>query len=128
MLNVKQIKNRDIINLLHLKRSKLWHPDSFLGSLKELRTGKEGASQTNMEDIFYAAVMVGYFMHPAVMIMKHENPSGFATQYGPEALSQTYRKARDTDFRAAFGGTVLVNRPVDVDTAEAIKELLKENL
>ena len=106
----------------------LYNLDSFLGSLRELRTGKQGPSQTNFEDIFFGAVTAGYFDAPSAIIMKHENPSGFATQYEPEALSQTYRKARDTDFRAAFGGTVLVNRPVDVDTAEAIKELFTEVL
>ena len=104
----------------------LYNPNSFLGSLKELRTGKEGASQTNMEDIFYAAVMVGYFVHPAVMIMKHENPSGFAAGLTLEPLSHTYRKARDADFRAAFGGTVFFNRPVDMETAETTKELFTE--
>lgn len=111
-----------------LQTAALYNPNSFLGSLRELKTGKQGPSQTNMEDIFYAALTVGYFYLPAAIVMKHENPSGFATQYEPEALSQTYRKARDTDFRAAFGGTVLVNRSVDVDTAEAIKELFTEVL
>src|SRR3989338_2077875 len=32
-VNVIQISNRDIINLDHLKRSKLLYPDSFLGTL-----------------------------------------------------------------------------------------------
>src|SRR3989338_4262218 len=53
--------------------------DSFLSSLRELKTGKQGPSQTNMEDIFYAAISLGYFDAPSVIIMKHENPSGFAT-------------------------------------------------
>lgn len=104
----------------------LYNESSFLGSLRELRTGKQGPSQTNMEDIFYAALTVGYFDAPTVIIMKHENPSGFATQYLPEALSQTYKKARDGDFRAAFGGTVLLNRPVDMDTTESMRELFTE--
>ncbi len=104
----------------------LYNQNSFLGSLRELRTGKEGPSQTNVEDIVYGAITVRPFNEPSVVIMKHENPSGFATQYEPEPLALTYRKAKDTDFRAAFGGTVLVNRPVDMDTAEAIRELFTE--
>lgn len=60
--------------------------------------------------------------------MKHENPSGFATQYEPEPLSCIYRKARDADFRAAFGGTALLNRPIDRNTAEALRELFTEVL
>ncbi len=106
----------------------LYNPDSFLGSLEQLRVGKQGASQTNMEDILYAALTVGYFYAPSVDIMKHENPSGFATQYEQEPLALTYRKACDADFRAAFGGTVFINRPVDRETAEAIKELFTEVL
>jgi phosphoribosylaminoimidazolecarboxamide formyltransferase/IMP cyclohydrolase len=106
----------------------LYNPNSFLGSLKELRTGKGGPSQTNFEDIFYAALMVGYFDSPSVAIMKHENPSGFATQYAPEHLSETYKKARDSDFRAAFGGTAFFNREVDMKTAEAVAELFTEVL
>jgi phosphoribosylaminoimidazolecarboxamide formyltransferase/IMP cyclohydrolase len=101
---------------------------SFLGTLKELKTGKQGASQCNFEDILYAALTNVYFSDPAVIIMKHENPSGFATQYESEPLATTYKKARDCDFRAAFGGTVLINRPIDVDTAEAVQELFTEVL
>ena len=104
----------------------LYNANSFLGSLRELRTGKQGPSQTNFEDIFYAALTVGYFDALTVIIMKHENPSGFATQYLPEALLQTYKKARDGDFRAAFGGTVFLNRAVDMDTAESMRELFTE--
>ncbi len=104
----------------------LYNSDSFLGSLRELKTGKEGPSQTNIEDIFYAALIVGYFRTPTVIIMKHENPSGFATQYRKEPLAITYKKARDGDFRAAFGGTVFINRPIDMETAESIRELFTE--
>ena len=104
----------------------LYNPDSFLGSLRELRTGKEGPSQTNMEDVLYAALSMMYFDAPSAIVMKHENPSGFATQYSPEPLSFTYRKARDADFRAAHGSVVMVNRPLDVETAEAMRECFTE--
>ncbi len=105
----------------------LYGKDTFLGSLRGLRVeGKEGPSQTNMEDIVYAATVVGYFDGPSVIVMKHVNPSGFATQYESEALATTYKKARDVDFRAAFGGVVLLNRQVDIDTTEAMRELFTE--
>ncbi len=104
----------------------LYNNLSFLGKLKELKTGKEGPSQTNFEDILYAALSVMYFDDPTVAIMKHENESGFATQYQEEPLHKTYRKAFDCDFRAAFGGTVFINRPIDRDTSEAIRELFTE--
>jgi len=106
----------------------LYNTHSFLGSLRELRTGKQGPSQTNMEDIFYAALTAGFFGAPSAIVMKHENPSGFATQYQQQPLQFTYMKAVDADFRAAFGGTVLINRPIDADTAEAIRQLFTEVL
>ena len=105
-----------------------YNPDSFLGTLREHKTGKGGTSQTNEEDIVYAALIVGHFDAPTVVIMKHENPSGLATQYAEEPLSLTYKKAFDSDFRAAFGGTALLNRPVDKDTADAITENFAEVL
>ena len=106
----------------------LYNAGSFLGTLKELKTGKQGPSQTNMEDIFFAALTVGYFGKPTIEIMKHENPSGFATQYNKEPLWLTYKKARDADFRAAFGGTVFINRNINKETAEVIKEQFTEVL
>jgi len=106
----------------------LYNPDSFIGSLREHKTGKEGSSQTNMEDILYAALTVMYFDAPSVIIMKHENPSGFATQYEQESLSLTYKKARDADFRAAFGCTTFTNRYIDIETAEAMMDLFTEVL
>ncbi|MDI6721837.1 MAG: hypothetical protein QMD85_05565, partial [Candidatus Aenigmarchaeota archaeon] len=104
----------------------LYNPNSFLGSLKELKTGKGGPSQTNMEDVLYAALTAGYFAAPSAIVMKHENPSGFATQYKQEPLWLTYKKSRDSDFRAAFGGTVFVNMPVDRETADAMTEYFTE--
>jgi len=106
----------------------LYEPNSFLGSLREHKTGKEGSSQTNIEDIYYAALTVMYFDAPTVIIMKHENPSGFATQYEEEPLGFTYKKARDCDFRAAMGGTTFFNRHIDNDTAEVVKDLFTEVL
>ncbi len=102
--------------------------DTFLGTLRELKTGKQGPSLTNMEDIIYATVSVGFFDAPTVAIMKHENPSGFATQYEKKPLVDTYEKACDADRKAAFGGADVFNTPIDKDTAEAIRELFTEVL
>jgi phosphoribosylaminoimidazolecarboxamide formyltransferase/IMP cyclohydrolase len=104
----------------------LYGDNTFLTTLKWIKaSGKEGPSQTNFEDILYAALTVGYFNAPTVAIMKHENPSGVATHYledSSETLEQVFRKAFDADFRAAFGGTVFLNRQVDRETADAMRE------
>ena len=104
----------------------LYNSNSFLGSLRELRTGKQGLSQTNVEDIFWAALITGYFDKPSAIIMKHENPCGFATQHESESLCEIYEKAADSDFRAAFGGVVLINRQIDLKTAGSIKKTFTE--
>jgi phosphoribosylaminoimidazolecarboxamide formyltransferase/IMP cyclohydrolase len=52
--------------------------------------------------------------------MKHLNPSGVAVQHSNEGNAEVYRKARDTDPRAAFGSVVVVNFPIDIETAKEI--------
>ena len=103
----------------------LYNNRSFLGRLRELRTGKDGPSQTNMEDILFAAYTVGFFGAPAVAVMKHENPSGFATAYKEEPVGHTFRKAWDADFVAAFGCTAFLNRPIDRETLDAMRGFIE---
>lgn len=62
--------------------------------------------------------------HPAAVIVKHNNPCGVATS--PHSLRDAYQRALDTDPLSAFGGVVALNRPVDAETAKAMKELFLE--
>jgi phosphoribosylaminoimidazolecarboxamide formyltransferase/IMP cyclohydrolase len=50
-------------------------------------------------------------------VIKHTNPCGAAT--GASA-AEAYVHAREADALAAFGGIVGLNRPIDVETAQAI--------
>jgi phosphoribosylaminoimidazolecarboxamide formyltransferase / IMP cyclohydrolase len=78
--------------------------------------GKE-LSYTNLLDLDAAARIVLEFEEPAAAVIKHSNPCGAAI--GASAVD-AYVRARDADSRAAFGGIVALNRPIDVDTATAI--------
>ena len=78
--------------------------------------GKE-LSYTNLLDLDAAARIVLEFEEPAAAVIKHTNPCGAATGSSP---ADAYVRARDADSRAAFGGIVALNRPVDAATAEAI--------
>jgi phosphoribosylaminoimidazolecarboxamide formyltransferase / IMP cyclohydrolase len=78
--------------------------------------GKE-LSYTNLLDLDAAARIVLEFTEPAAAVIKHANPCGVAI--GSSAVA-AYVCARDTDARAAFGGIVGLNRPVDADVARAI--------
>lgn len=91
-----------------------------IGGMKILKTGKNGLSQTNLEDISYAINIVKFYSKPACAVMKHVNPSGFAVQISNESLRDVYIKARDCDNRAAFGSVIAFNTKVDADTAKEI--------
>ncbi len=92
-----------------------------IGDLEVLKSGKNGLSQTNLEDISYALNIIKFFDRPACAVMKHVNPSGAALAPTIDTpLVETYRLARDADARAAFGSVVAFNREVDPDTAREL--------
>lgn len=94
-----------------------------LASLTDIRlakSGKGGLSATNFMDVTRALEILKFFDSPAVSVMKHLVPSGFSRQYQGNGLDNIYERARDTDARSAFGSIVVLNRPVDKSTAEAI--------
>jgi phosphoribosylaminoimidazolecarboxamide formyltransferase / IMP cyclohydrolase len=62
---------------------------------------------------------------PACVIVKHNNPCGAAV--GSDALD-AYRRAFACDPVSAYGGVIVLNRPVDVATAEALGEQFLEVL
>ncbi len=99
-----------------------------LGAYEVLKTGKSGLSQTNIEDMHHAVGMLKYLERPACAVMKHCNPSGVAMRTGDMPLAEVFRRARDADAQAAFGGVVVFNTEVDALTAEAIMESIIEGV
>jgi phosphoribosylaminoimidazolecarboxamide formyltransferase/IMP cyclohydrolase len=103
-----------------------------LPTLRVVKQGKEGISATNWMDIAKAMDLLKFFPKPsatatpAVPVMKHNIPSGFATQSGDASMVDTYVKARDADARSAYGSVVVLNRPLDKATAEAIMDTYVE--
>lgn len=93
----------------------------ILGGLKELKTGKGGPSQTNIEDVNNALNILKYLEEPSSAVMKHLNPSGVASsRHDGESLKEIYIRARDCDSLAAFGSVVGFNTNVDLETAEEL--------
>jgi phosphoribosylaminoimidazolecarboxamide formyltransferase / IMP cyclohydrolase len=84
--------------------------------------GKE-LSYNNILDINAAALLCAEFDEPTVVIVKHNNPCGVASD---AILIEAYKKAFATDTKSAYGGIVCVNRPLDRSTAEAINEIFTE--
>lgn len=99
-----------------------------LTNIRLAKSGKGGLSATNFMDVTRALNILKYFDAPSVAVMKHLVPSGFATQWGGNSLEEIYVKARDTDARSAFGSVVVMNRPLDKPTAEAIMSTYVEGV
>lgn len=84
--------------------------------------GKE-LSYNNILDMNAAAFLSAEFDEPTAVIVKHNNPCGVASG---TSLLEAYQHAFATDTKSAFGGIVCVNRPLDMQTAEAINEIFTE--
>ena len=84
--------------------------------------GKE-LSFNNLADADAAFELVSEFDRPAVVIVKHNNPSGAAVA---PTVAEAYAKALACDPVSAFGSIVAANRPVDAAAAEAIAKLFAE--
>jgi len=87
---------------------------------KELKTGKQGLSKINFEDIFRAHLLLMSFDRPACAFMKHLNPSGVAVIHSNESTHEIVRKARESDSQAAFGASVGINYPCDESSAKEL--------
>ncbi|MFZ2448495.1 MAG: IMP cyclohydrolase [Syntrophobacteraceae bacterium] len=84
-----------------------------------LQEGKH-PGKTNLTDLDNGLNIVKFLMDkPAAVILKHNNPCGAA--HGAN-LTDAYNRANRADRIAAFGGCLVLNRPVDKATAELISE------
>jgi phosphoribosylaminoimidazolecarboxamide formyltransferase/IMP cyclohydrolase len=118
LLNLSLRKVRDLRYGENPHQTAAWYaeePAAGLGAAAVLQ-GKE-LSYTNLLDLDAALRIVLEFSEPAAAVIKHTNPCGAAT--GANA-ADAYVRARDADRLSSFGGIVGLNRPIDVETAQAI--------
>lgn len=95
-------------------------PDGGLICSAELLQFGKHPGKTNLTDVDSALAILRYLTDtPACAVMKHNNPSGAARA---DSVEEAYRKAYEADRLAAFGGAVVLNRPVDPGTARAIAD------
>ena len=64
------------------------------------------------------------FTETAAVAIKHTNPCGAAVSN--VSLADAFRKARASDPVSIFGGVIALNRPVDEETANELKEIFLE--
>ena len=95
--------------------------EGLVSALREehmLQAGKH-PGKTNLTDVDNGINILQYLAaKPAATIMKHNNPCGAA--WSDAGLYDALEKAYWCDRIAAFGGAVIVNRPVDNAVAEFI--------
>ncbi|MFZ5516418.1 MAG: bifunctional phosphoribosylaminoimidazolecarboxamide formyltransferase/IMP cyclohydrolase [Candidatus Zhuqueibacterota bacterium] len=94
---------------------------SGITNLEQLH-GKE-LSYNNIMDLDAVVKMVHTFGEPCSVIVKHSNPCGVAIG---ENICSAFEKAFATDSVSAFGGIFGFNRPVDLKTAELLKDIFIE--
>ncbi len=102
--------------------------DLVIGEYNILKSGKNGFSLTNLEDVDYAVNILKYFTNKSVCIMKHLNPCGFCCGKDEDSISHVLEKAYTGDPQAAFGGVVVCNKLVDEDFADIIMQNIVEVL
>jgi phosphoribosylaminoimidazolecarboxamide formyltransferase/IMP cyclohydrolase len=100
---------------------------AFQGDLKaifEQLHGKE-ISYNNILDLDAAVKVIAEFEAPTFAILKHNNTCGLASD---SSLSKAYQKALASDPVSAFGGVLICNCPMDIETATLIDTLFCEIL
>ncbi len=95
-----------------------------LDDLLEQVHGKE-LSFNNLLDVDAAVCLMEEFKsgNPCFAILKHNNACGIAVR---NTLREAYEAALAADPQSAFGGVLICNRTLDLDTAEIVNELFCE--
>ena len=97
----------------------------FYGNPEELYeqlSGKE-ISHNNLLDIDAAVNIIMEFKETAFAIIKHNNPCGLACR---PKLIDAWKDALAGDPVSAFGGILVTNTPIDMETANEINKLFFE--
>ncbi len=74
-------------------------------------------SGTNLTDLSVGIEAVRLFKESAAAIIKHNTPCGIAVG---KSASQALERAIESDPESAFGGTIVVNKPLDVSCVEVV--------
>ena len=100
----------------------IFHGD--LNAIFDKLHGKE-LSYNNLLDVDAAVNLMGEFRNddPTFAILKHNNPCGLAVR---PTLKQAYVDTLAADPVSAFGGILIANREIDLDTAQEINQLFCE--
>jgi len=95
-------------------------PGKYLASDIELLQSGKHPGKINITDVDNGLNILRYFHDtPCCAVIKHNNPSGVAKG---STISQAFEKAFMADRIAAFGGAVVFNKPMDMDSAAFLSD------
>tara|TARA_B100001250_G_scaffold209485_1_gene179783 strand:+ start:1556 stop:3079 length:1524 start_codon:yes stop_codon:yes gene_type:complete len=100
---------------------------TFYGDLDAMFTklnGKE-LSYNNLLDLDSAVNLIAEFDETTFAILKHNNACGIASRI---ELINAWKDALAGDPKSAFGGVLITNKEIDIETAEEINKLFYEVL
>ena len=99
----------------------------FKGDLDNVfqKLNGKNLSYNNLLDIDSAIKLISEFPSVTFAIIKHNNACGIASC---STVLTSYKKALESDPLSAFGGVLITNHKVDVDTASEINNLFFEIL
>lgn len=101
----------------------------YFGDLSEIfdYLGGKELSYNNLVDVDAAVGLMREFKDgdPAFAILKHTNPCGVAIR---STLLQAWKDALACDSISAFGGILIANRSIDLETAQEIDQIFYEVL
>jgi len=98
---------------------------TFFGNLSDMFDqlhGKE-LSYNNLLDVDAAVNLISEFEDTTFVVMKHNNACGIASR---RKLVDSWKDALSVDPVSAFGGVLITNKEIDVDTAEEINKIFFE--
>ena len=97
----------------------------FFGKIDDLFEQKNGKelSYNNLLDVDAAVNLIAEFDECTFVVLKHNNACGLASR---EKLIDAWKDALAGDPVSAFGGVLITNREVDLETANEISKLFFE--
>lgn len=100
-----------------------WYLPRFSQTLDLISFQGKELSYNNLLDSEAAYLLVREFDRPSVAVIKHANPCGVATA---NTIEEAFEKAMACDPKAAFGGIVACNRPIDEEIANCLRPIFLE--
>ena len=99
----------------------------FFGNLEDFLTKLNGKdlSYNNLLDIDAAINLISEFDESTFAILKHNNACGVASR---DNLLDAWKSALEADPISAFGGVLITNREINLETAVEIDKLFYEVL